>query len=324
MRELEASWRVQPVELAYRIGEISLFSAGFTMSVLDAHFTGLDGGRGPDVWRDRLATEASDVEGILLRSHPVEHALPRLSWSAAAARYVPRQYLRYHVALTGTFEEYLQRFSAKSRSTLQRKVRRFMHASGGSVHWREFRAPEEMADFHRLARQVARLTYQDTLLHTALPEDDGFVQTMLKRAGERMVMGFILFIHDRPVAYLYSPMLPGGIVLYQYVGYDPAFAEWSPGTVLQYVVLERCFRDDALTLFDFTEGEGPQKAFFATASTRCADVYYFRRRPRAVTLILLHAMLESAITQVGGGLARLGLKRQLKSAIRSWAGRRDA
>src|SRR5439155_2345862 len=123
------------------------------------------------------------------------------------------------------FDDYMARFSAKSRSTLRRKVRRFTAAPGARL--REYRAPQEMDEFFRLARALSRKTYQEALYDKGLPASDGFRQRLLAMAGEDGVRGYILFLHDRPIAYLYCPA-HDGVLLYENLGYDPEAAALSP------------------------------------------------------------------------------------------------
>ena len=55
---------------------------------------------------------------------------------------------------------------------------------------------------------------------------------MLRLAAEDRVRAWLLEIGGVPAAYLYCPA-ESDTLLYQYVGHDPAFAELSPGSVLQ-------------------------------------------------------------------------------------------
>jgi CelD/BcsL family acetyltransferase involved in cellulose biosynthesis len=167
-----------------------------------------------------------------------------------------------------------------------------------------------------MARTVSRKTYQEKLLDVGLPEGADFEAEIRARAEQGNVRGYLLFHRGAPVAYLYSPIVDG-VVQYQYLGFDPAFREHSPGTVLQYHVLERLFSEGELRMFDFLEGEGQHKKLFATRTTRCADVYYYRRSPKHRLLIGLHANLDAASMHIGTLLDRYHLKSRIKRLLRS-------
>ncbi len=310
---MAGAWVERPVRLKFALGEVSLFTTTFPFLVYDAHFTELT----TDLDEPRPPLDAfPGARGALVRSHPVEADLPRVSRVRDLLRYVPNQYDRYYVSLTGSFADYLKKFSSKSRSTLLRKVRRFAEFSGGEVRWREFRKPDEMDEFHRLARTVSEKTYQERLLDAGLPDTPEFRRRMAELAAQDAVRAYVLFHGDGAVAYLYCPAQEG-VLLYEYLGYDPQFAEWSPGTVLQHLALEKLFAEGRFRMFDFTEGGGPHKQFFATGSTRCADVYLFRRAARSLLLVNLHARMDGMSATLGRALDSLGLKRRIKKLLRS-------
>jgi CelD/BcsL family acetyltransferase involved in cellulose biosynthesis len=259
------------------------------------------------------------VEGILIRSQPIREKLPRLSLLADSIRYVPAQYERFYVDLQGSFSDYLDKFSSKSRSTLRRKVKKFGEFCGGQLDWREFRNSEDMDDFHRLAREVSKKTYQERLLDAGLPDDEEFRQQMHALARQDRARGYILFHDAKPIAYLFCSMRQGGIMINRYLGYNPEFQSWSPGTMLHYLVLEKLFTEGGLRMFDFTEGEGTQKRFFATGSARCADVYHFRRTAKNYLILCLHAATDFSSTSAVRVLDKLGLKARVKKFFRSSA-----
>jgi CelD/BcsL family acetyltransferase involved in cellulose biosynthesis len=194
---------------------------------------------------------------------------------AAMRRGVPlrilAEYERHYVRLGGTFDEYLAKFSSRSRSTLTRKVRKFKEASGGVIDWSTFRTPSDVRPFLSEALPLSALTYQHRLIGSGLPATDGFRERTEALAAGNRFRGWVLRFDSRAIAYIWSEIV-GTTVLYDYVGFDPARSDLSPGTVLQYLVLEQLFEERAFQYFDFTEGEGSHKQFFGTGSCHCADV----------------------------------------------------
>ena len=311
---MTSEWVETSTALKFRLGELTLFSVRLPCLALTTHFTHL--GSDPLQPRPPFERLASGIEAAVIRSHPIKAALPRLSLLPEAIRYVPAQYLRYYTNLDGTFDAYLKGFSSKSRSTLQRKIRKFAEVSGGRVSWRQFTLAGEMQEFHGLARAVSRNTYQERLLHAGLPDDPGFVRTSQEKAAAGTARGYILFLGPKPVAYLFCPIVER-VLLYEYVGYDPEYQHLSPGTVLQYLVLERIMTEGGFTMFDFTEGEGQHKEFFSTHSVRCADLYYFRPTMRNRLLLSLHAYTDALSDGAVALLHRLGLKTRIKKLLRA-------
>jgi len=173
-----------------------------------------------------------------------------------------------------------------------------------------------MQEFYDLARQVSRLTYQEKLgMNARLPDEAGFPEQLKGWAANDAGRGYLLFDGERPVSFLLCP-IAGGKLLYEHVGYDPDYRDSSPGTVLLYLVLERLFAEKQLTAFDFTEGEGSHKEFFANRSVRCADIYFFRRTLKFRSLLWSHTLLWSVSRFSSALLDRTGLKASVKRLLR--------
>jgi CelD/BcsL family acetyltransferase involved in cellulose biosynthesis len=307
-------WTVRPIRLRYRLGPVTLFRLPLNFAVLDRHWKQL--GDDASALRPPFEELPRDVVGGLVSGCPLTGPIPRVSLLENTIRYAPHQLARYYIDLSGTFEAYLGKFSSKTRSTLKKKVRRFAERSGGTIDWKEFRRPDEMAEFHRLARQVAEKTYQEKLLQAALPDTDEYRAEMARLAGEGRARGYLLYLEQRPVAYLYCP-IQDGAVLYEFLGYDPGERDLSPGTVLQYLVLERLFAEGGFTVFDFTEGPGQHKELFSTGQVLCADLYYFRRGARGAGVVGSHLALGEATKGAIALLERLKIRERLRKYLRS-------
>lgn len=300
---------VQSVRLVAYLGERSLFAFSSRLRVVNTHFLSL--GSDPARTLAALGPLPPDVHGTLLRSHPVSGTLPRIARDGDNLRYVRQQYERHYVDLSGTFDEYLGRFSSKSRSTLKRKVRKFAESNGGQLDWRKYHTPEELREFYPLARAVSKKTYQEKLLGSGLPETEQFRQ----RLDSEEAYGYLLMEGEKPVAYVFCPCRDG-VLQYEYVGHDPEYNALSPGTVLQYVILEDLFGSKVARFFDFTEGEGQHKSAFSTHSVPCADLYYFRRSLRNLCVVRIHAAVDTMSRKAGALLDRIGLKAKLKRWLR--------
>jgi CelD/BcsL family acetyltransferase involved in cellulose biosynthesis len=308
-------WVRRRVAWNVRLGEVSLFTAWFEMLQRDAHFTELDP-RTTDPELPEIAA-GSGLAGAVIRSHPIQTPPPRFKRRGRYLCYCTSRYRRYWIEFQGTFQDYMKKFSGKTRSTLSRKVRRFREAAGTEAVFREFRRPEEIEEFFRLARSVSEKTYQERLLHSGLPSTDVFRAGLMEMARHGRVRGYILSLHDRPVAYLYCPMYrDSGILFYSHLGYDPEVEHLSPGTVLQYLALERLFETGGVKLFDFLEGETAQKELFSTGSTLCADLFYFRLTPRNAALVFIRYATDGLSTGLVRLFDALGIKRALKRLFR--------
>lgn len=174
-----------------------------------------------------------------------------------------------------------------------------------------------MEVFYLFARRLAKESYQERLLKAALPESDEFQKRMQQLASNDCVRGYLLFIEkkDKPVAYLYCP-ISNGVLEYAYLGYDAKYSKLSPGTVLQYCALRDLFQESNHYFFDFGQGEGEHKRLFATGSTLCANIYFFRPTIRNKFLLCLHWATERFSECFGKILEVLHVKKFIKAFIR--------
>jgi hypothetical protein len=300
------------ITLAYRLGEVTLFERTLEGLADRRHFT-----------RQEVVTELPNVPHgtdesafYFFPCYPVTAPPPVLVERHGWIYYTPYTFRNYFIDFSRfeSFERYLEKFSSKSRSTLRRKVKRFAEANG-ELQWRVMRTPEDMNEFLRLARPLSARTYQERLLGAGLPQSNDFEQLLSREAGAGRALGYLLFEGGSPVAYVLC-FCRDGIATYDFVGFEPSAHALSPGTVLQYLMLESMFSERRLAIFDFTEGEGAQKEFFATDATLCAKTYVLRASVWNWVTVRAHLWFDWVSSAGGRMLERLQLKRAVKRLLR--------
>ena len=302
----------QRVPMKFYLGELPLAQIGFTVDVCRM---GLQ----------ELLTEDSDTlrvpfpkdgDGLLLRSFPVSRSAKRVRLQKTGINYISQTYRRYYTDLSIGYTKYLENFSAKSRATVRRKVRRFQEHCHGQMFFRRFSRVDEMKEFYDLARRVSESSYQEKHLGVGLPSDETFYSKMVQDSLSDRMRAYLLLHGERPVAYLYCNSIDG-VLLYSYLGYDPEYREWSVGTILQWFVMEDLLQTDAaFKYFDFTEGEGSHKEFFSTGSVYCGEIFVLKLKPKCVVVVLLHMIWERILWGVKVMLDAAGLKSKLKNLVR--------
>lgn len=255
--------------------------------------------------------------GVYLRSVPVGQLAAIRTACGGAICHERQRYHRRWTPLGGGFDAYLAGLSRKSRSTLNRKVKKWREMAGG-LHVEAYGTPEEMLRFQDLARRISRRTYQEKQLDAGLPDSAAHIDAMCELARCDQVRGYILFLEHAPVSYLYLPA-EDGCLLYAYLGYDPDVAQHSPGAVLQMEAFRRLFAEGAFSVFDFTEGDGQHKRVFGTESVDCADVLILPRTLRHRTLLAALSGFDAAVARLSALAARLGLEARVRRLLRGRA-----
>lgn len=254
-------------------------------------------------------------QGFLIRSQPMLEKQPVMSRLFGYQIYIPHQYQRHYIALDQPFEQYNQKFSSKSRKTLRRKIKKFTEYCNGECRIEQYSEAAQLDEFFRLATELSAKTYQDKLLDAGLPSTAAFIGSAKQMADRNELRAYLLFDGERPVSYLYCPVKKGNM-LFQYLGYDPDYAKFSVGTILQWLALELIFTEQCFKTFDFTEGDSEHKRFFATDSIKCADVYILRQKPLNWLLIRAHNLMNGVSQWCGEILQRLGIKPWVQRLIR--------
>lgn len=230
-------------------------------------------------------------------------------------------YRRHYVDIDGSYDSYLSKFSSKTRQTWRRKLTKLERASGGQVCWRAFRSAEEMPEFHRLASQVAKTTYQEKLYNSGILDTPAFCEQLERNARDDLIRGYVLFLNQRPIAYNYCYAIDDVLVSSK-IGYDPEFAQLSPGAILFHLILETLFGRDRFRQFDFGRGEFAYKEHYATTQLRCVDAFYFPRTTGNLAFAAAHFGTTLLSRSVSRSLAVIGVKDAVKRGLRNFSARR--
>ncbi|MFZ6748701.1 GNAT family N-acetyltransferase [Undibacterium sp. Ren11W] len=306
-------WEYRQVTFKFQLSDKSLFKVSLPLQVRNISLT-----------ENVVAVEdlippseecRADSQGYAIRSLPVKNAFPSISKKNNFYCYVQKQYQHCYIDMRMSFDDYKQKFSSKSRSTITRKVNKFEEYCEKKNSWRVYKTADEMRDFHLLARQVSKKTYQEKLLDAGIPDNPQFIQEMTVLAADQKVRGYILFNDAVPVSYLYCPIVEDALI-YAYLGYDPAYLKQSVGTVLQWYALQDMFAENRFKIFDFTEGQSEHKRFFSTHELSCVNVCFLRPNIKNRILIYSHFFMDSVSNRLGDFLNRFGLKTKIKKILR--------
>lgn len=191
-----------------------------------------------------------------------------------------------YIAASGTFDDYLARFSAKHRGNLRRQTREVRDGVDYSV---DRTTPEtvtgdvdELWDLHqaRFKRFGGRTSFSGDRIYA-------FHQLLAKRLSSRGELAMTRLLHaGRPIAAHYGFRVGGKLYHFQ-GGFDPDAPLSSPGTTLTTIVLEEDVFRAGLSEYDFLDGTEPYKLSLATGERRLYDVRLYRptRLGRAKALV---------------------------------------
>jgi hypothetical protein len=290
-------WRGDRAWLEFRIGPFEIGRIALPAECLATSCLRLPMNVIPPPWRSLPRS----CQAILCPGLPVQQDMRLLSFAHGSIRYVLRQENRYFVDLEGSHDAYLAKFSAKTRNTFRRHLRRFSDAAGGSITWTTHRTPDELRAFHADAIRISRDSHQHGIGY-GLPDKPDFVDRLADDAAQGRVRGYLLFHHGTPAAYALCP-IADSVMSYARLGYAPSLEELSPGRILLLLILEKLFAEKPVQYLDFGAQEFTYKSHFATNHIRTARVLYLRPNAGNAALMATHAAVRGvwhALSEVRG------------------------
>lgn len=306
-------WELRQVPFKFQLSDLTLFDFLIPLQVRAERL--VDNTAVVSTFHPPVHELIEGSQGFVVRGLPIQEGVEVLTRTGDYYCYVPSQYKHCYIDLRQSFDQYKDKFSSKTRSTISRKIKKYATHCGGTLLWKSYKTPSEMREFFKLARIVSSLSYQKRLLDVGLPESEDFICKAETMASQNRVRAYLLFDGERPVSYLYCPVAEG-VVSYSYVGYDPEYIDMSVGLVLQWLAVEDLFLDASFLYFDFTEGQSDHKRLFSTHQRQCGNVFMVRRSLGNATIIYGHMVMDRLSVWLGEAFERLGVKAKVKRLLR--------
>lgn len=235
-------------------------------------------------------SDLDGVEAVCIPGFPASRNFPALQFPPGMIQYVIWSDTRFLIPISETFNAYLLSRSRNTRSKLNQKLRHWRALTGGEAVIQEFRGAIQMGEFYSIASPLSKKTWQGKL-GSGLEEVDR-PEELLRMAAANQARGYILFCRNRPAAFELC-YVQGTTMVTSQTGFDPAYAEYSPGTVLFYLLLEKLFAEGEMEFLDLMEGTPfPYKASFVTLRVPSMRLLYLRRSPGPLCLVLLDLLLK--------------------------------
>ncbi len=200
----------------------------------------------------------------------------------------------------------------------QKRRSKMLRELTGDVQIACYRSETEIDRLMKDVEAVAAKTYQRGL-------GVGFTDTpqMRERFCFEARMGwlraYVLYIAGRPCAFWISNLYRA-VLFSCYLGFDPAYARYSPGAYLMLEVINRLGQEAggvAVKQIDFGVGEAEYKARFGNRLEQVVSLSMFAPSISGVALGALHTVVEASNTAAARLLTASGLLSRLKRAWRS-------
>jgi len=314
-----APFLVQNRRLKCFVGELNVLSFGLRC----VRFLGTPDFPADNSVFDQLlmrAVELNGVHGIFFECLRTDSFLWSYLQHSTMTRklmpYIPQKPVEHFlISMPASFDEYMGKFSSKTRNTLLRRIRKLERAVEGKLRLERITEESQVDEFVNNAVTISKKTYQWHLLGLGLREPDRMKTDLKFQTGRGWARCYLLWCDKTPTAFMLCRQ-DHVACYYIDVGFDPDWTQYSAGTVLQLLVLQDLFMFNKPAVFDFGSGAGEHKRLFGNMSYEEADVYLFQRKPYPLLACVVNRAVSGASASVVRLLDRVGLKRTIKKLIR--------
>jgi GNAT acetyltransferase-like protein len=275
----------------------------------DALFTQL---AKPGAGFDTVYLEEVATDSFIWRYLQESSLIRRLFSVYQPERPSPRPILRFE----GSFEDYMNKFSAKHRKNLRREVKKLKEGALGELRFLRFEAPDQVEPFLRDAVEVSRKTYQWNLYQRGLRLTDLVRDRLAFAAQHGWMRCYLVSCGGRACAFLVGFQYEGRFMIEE-IGFDPALAKHSVGTVMLMLTVEDLFAHNRPHILDFGE-YGRYKEMLSTESYLQGKMLLFIPGARARFIQTGHHWCSASSKTLSSALDRLKVKPKIKKLLRGW------
>jgi len=169
---------------------------------------------------------------------------------------------------------YLAAMDSKKRNDLTRRLRNVYKKLGEQARLRIFDTPESIDQYGRLMNQVyARSWHADAVAIDWEQPERRALFTRLAAKGQ--LVGHLLMLGERPIAYVHGYRLGGRYVLDD-TGYDEEFSSLGIGSSLVFQAIQDLIERHPGEVIDFGYGDNQYKRVLANRQTPCGSLYAVR------------------------------------------------
>ena len=231
--------------------------------------------------------------------------------------YLQKSYAHHFARLPNSFDAYLMQLGTRSRKSIQYSRNLLKRECEGNVTAKCFNAVETVEEFVDDATGISKKTYQWQLLGLGLRNKENLKDSFRFMAERGWLRCYILYCKNAPVAFMVGYQYANRF-FYIDVGYDPDWAKFSVGSVLQLEVMEDLYRrDNAPALFDFSTGYGPHKSRFGKESREEVNMLLLPTTLSNRMFAVAFRGVDSMLDVTSRFLDNFGLKQSVKKAIRA-------
>jgi CelD/BcsL family acetyltransferase involved in cellulose biosynthesis len=228
----------------------------------------------------------SYVGGVIRDSHDLrKHAVV----------YLAEEMTDCHLlVLPGSFEEYLSKFKPKARYNLRRQVKRLRERRQEPLDLVRVEHERDVRAFLDVAARLSPMSRQFRGTGWRTEDSPEEYQKLAQLANGGVLRSYFLRCREDTYAYV-KGFQYNDVYYYSRVGFDERWEDYSPGTVLLYLLIEDLYSHRQPKRVNFGGGDFWYKDRFATDILPEMPVLLLRRNLRNYLLAASHAGFRSCL-----------------------------
>jgi hypothetical protein len=197
--------------------------------------------------------------------------------------YLPSLTSHWRVVLSDNVAELWQRQSPKVRRNHRQEAQKLLRKYNGDVRVECLSKTSDLDRMLHDVEEVAAKTYQRGL-RVGFSSEPGERMRLQLKAERGWLRTYILYIGGKPCAF-FSGTLYKGVLHGDFMGYDPAYRQHSPGRYLVMQMIESLSKEKNtgnINAIDFGLGDARYKADICNDEWQDASFYLFASTPRGI------------------------------------------
>ncbi|MBN1129338.1 MAG: GNAT family N-acetyltransferase [Chitinispirillaceae bacterium] len=226
--------------------------------------------------------------------------------------------VHHEMAVPAKRQDFFKNMNSKHRTHMKKKYEKLEYDFPGAVSWKFHQAVEDIRRLSGDSETIARQTYHRGLGIGFICNAESMERLALT-ASQGRLLSPVLYVNAKPCAFIIGELFKDRYYL-NYVGYDPAYAKYSPGIILLIKIMETlCDAYPSIQFIDFGFGDADYKQRFSSGTWQESSVYVFARRIGPVGINIVRIAVLCVAKTLQGVAHKLNLEAHLKKLWRNKA-----
>lgn len=217
----------------------------------------------------------------------------------------PRFDVLRQIQIEGSFAEYLATRRRKTRRSVRVLRETLQAAVDGQIEFVRVTDREQVPTFLEELDQLFPSTWQARTFGVRKRNDERSLAFMSEIAASGWLRSYLLRCRGAAIAYVVGYQYQG-VFRYDETGYDQAWANLAPGTVLLHYNVQDLFESQRPKLLDFGFGENIYKRVLGNQEVEICSAYIVRSGSVYALLLGLQRNMNRAYSAVRDALVRTG------------------